>query len=480
METMKIPNILLVGVMLASLSVAQADQTLVDLVKKVKPCVVLVQTFDKDNKPIAQGSGFIIDNKGRLITNHHVIEGAYSATIKTSAGKEYPVQGIVAKDTEADIVKLVVNIPDANNIAFLNLSVNVPSEGEDIVVIGNPFGLEATVSTGIVSAVRDIPAFGKIIQITAPISPGSSGSPVINRKGEVIGIATLLATEGQNLNFAIPSDKILALKQTAKTLLLKEYNATTTDPNDAQSFYDKGVKELWQENWSAALTYFQKATEKKPHNAEAWFQTGYCYGELGRYQEEIEACMQAIRIKPDFVEAHNNLGVAYGKLGRYQEEVEAYKQAIRIKPNDAETYYNLGIAYGQLDRYQDAIEAYKQAIRIKPDDAMAHNNLGTTYGTLGRHQEEIEAYKQAIRIRPDFAGAYGNLGAAYGGLGRYQESIEACKQAIRIKPDNAESHYNLGITYLMVDDKGSSLEEYKILKTLDAEMANKLFNLIYK
>jgi S1-C subfamily serine protease len=114
-------------------TIANADEKLVDLVKKVKPGVVLIETFDKDNKPIGRGSGFFIDNKGSLITNHHVIEGAYSATIKTSAGKEYPVQGIVAKDTEADIVKLVVNLPDVN-MTFLNLSKNVPSEGEDIFV----------------------------------------------------------------------------------------------------------------------------------------------------------------------------------------------------------------------------------------------------------------------------------------------------------------------------------------------------------
>jgi tetratricopeptide (TPR) repeat protein len=455
---------------------AKADENLVELVKKTKPAVVLIQTFNDNNQPIGQGSGFFVNNKGHIVTNHHVLEGAYRATVKTSSGIEYPVEGIIAKNADADIVKLVVNIPDAN-ITFLNLSEIVPSEGEDIVVIGNPLGLESTVSAGIVSAVRDIPAFGKIIQITAPVSPGSNGSPVINSKGEVIGIATLIVTSGQNLNFAIPSDKIIALKETSQTPI---FDALTADSNDAQLFYRNGLKELWQENWSAALTFFQKAIEKNLQDSNAWFQVGYCYGKLGRSQDAIESFKQAIRIKPDYAEAHNNLGVAYGELGRWQEAIESCKQAIRIKPDFAEAHYILGVAYGKLECYQDAIESYKQAIRIKPDLAKAHSNLGITYVKLGRYQDAIESCKQAIRIEPDLAKAHYILGVAYGNLGRYQDAIESHKQAIRIKPDFAEAHFSLGGDYFLVGDKGSALEEYKILKTLDTERATKLFNFIYK
>jgi Flp pilus assembly protein TadD len=368
---------------------AKADENLVELVKKTKPCVVLIETFDKDNKPLGQGSGFFVNNKGHIVTNQHVLEGAYRATVKTSSGMEYPVEGIIAKNADADIVKLVVNITDAN-IIFLNLSENVPSEGQDIVVIGNPLGLESTVSAGIVSAVRDIPAFGKILQITAPISPGSSGSPVINSKGEVIGIATLIVTSGQNLNFAIPSDKIIALKETAQTPIS---DALATDSNDAQLFYQKGLKELWQENWSAALICFQKAKEKNPQDGDVWFYLGVCYDKLGRSQDEIESFKRAIRIKPDYAEAHYNLGVAYDKLGRYQDAMESYKQAIRIKPDLAEAYLNLGNAYDKLGRYQDEIEAYKQAIRIKPDYANAHLNLGLTYLLVGDKGSALEEYK---------------------------------------------------------------------------------------
>jgi tetratricopeptide (TPR) repeat protein/uncharacterized RDD family membrane protein YckC len=287
----------------------------------------------------------------------------------------------------------------------------------------------------------------------------------------------------------------------------------TADANDAQSFFDKGLKELWQENWSAALTYFQKAKEKDSQNADVWFYLGYCYDELGRWQDAIESYKQAIRIKPDYALAHYNLGVAYDKLGRYQDAIESSKQAIRIKPDYAEAHYNLGYCYGSLGRWQDAIESFKQAIRIKPDYAEAHCYLGVAYGKLGHWQEAMEPYKQAIRIKPDYAEAHYNLGYCYDELGRYQDAIESYKQAIRIKPDAeahfnlgitydklgryqdaiesykqairikpdcAEAHYNLGNAYLLVGDKSSALKEYKILKTLDTEQANRLFNLIYK
>jgi len=232
--------------------------------------------------------------------------------------------------------------------------------------------------------------------------------------------------------------------------------------------------------WNNSITLFSHAIEVTQNNYLAHNNLGTAYGSLGRYQDAIESFKQAIRIKPDYAKAHNNLGFAYGKLGCWQDAVEAHKQAIRIMPNYAVAHYNLGTTYGSLGRYQDAVEAYKQAIRIKPDFAEAHYNLGGTYGKIGHWQEAIEAYKQAIRIKPDYADAHYNLGITYGKLGRYQDAIDAYKQAIRIKPDFADAHYNLGVTYFLTGDKGSALEEYEILKTLDAEWANKLFNLINK
>jgi len=465
----------------AALQPAMAQEDIPALVKKIQPAVVMIYTYNKSGEALGLGSGFFISDKGDVITNRHLLQGADRAGIKTFDGKEYNIKGIVAEDKDGDLLRISVDIPPSYVVHPLKVSVSVPAVGEKIVVIGNPFGLEQTVSDGIVSAVRDIPGFGNIVQITAPLSPGSSGSPVVTLKGEVVGVATFIVKEGQNLNFAVPAERVTGLIP-GKGKTLTEWNSGRTEElaASAEGFYSRGLTYLWAEDYKNALSCFKQAAEKNPRYADAYFQIGFCNGNLGRHQEAVDAFKQAIRINPDYVLAYYNLGVTYGELGRYQEAVDACKQAIRINPDLAGAHYNLGLAYGKLGRNQEAVDAYKQAIRINPDLAVAHNNLGLTNILLGRHQEAIDEFKQAIRINPDYAEAHKNMGIAYDQLGRHQEAVDAYKQAIRINPDYALAHYNLGISYLLINDKGSALDQYKILMKIDKELANKLFNLIYK
>ncbi|MCK4525836.1 tetratricopeptide repeat protein [candidate division WOR-3 bacterium] len=494
---------------------SSAEENLPAIVKKIEPSTVVILTYDKEGKILGQGSGFFISKNGDVITNRHVLQGASRAEVKITNERHFPITEVVAEDKEGDLIRISVDIP-RNSVHPLPISDSLPEVGEKVLVIGSPLGLERTVTDGIVSAVREIPGFGKIIQITAPVSLGSSGSPVVNMKGEVIGVATFLILEGQNLNFAIPGERVLKLVP-GKKQTLAEWK-TKRDEEwllSAEGLYSTGLTFLWIEDYKNALSYFEQALKKDPRHADACVNVGYCNGKLGRYNEAIKAYKQAIRIKPDYADAHYNLGVTYGELGRYSEAIKAYKQTIRIKPDDARAHYNLGVAYGILGRYNEAIKVYKQAVRIKPDFAEAHFNLGAIYGELGRYNEAIKAYKQAIRIKSDFARAHCNLGVAYVKLGRYNEAIEAYKQAVRIKPDDdakahcnlglaygvlgryneaietykqairiksdyADAHFALGVTYLMLGNKGSALDQYRILKDLNKDLANQLFDLIYK
>jgi len=458
-----------------------AQEELPKVIKRVQRSVVVILTYDENGNILSQGSGFFISQNGDVITCRHVLRGSKRAWVKTSKGKIYPVKTIVAEDVGSDIVRVSVDIPQ-NFVYPLKLSYSIPEVGERVIVIGSPLGLEQTVSDGIVSAVREIPKYGKVIQITAPISPGSSGSPVLNMKGEVIGIATFQDTRGQNLNFAIPSEKLAKLgPEREKTFTERKENKNNNELfASAERFYSDGLSFLRSGNYEKALSYFKKAVEMNPLHADAYFGMGYCNGELGRWKEAINSYKQAIEIKPRYAEAYNNLGIAYYNLGRFEDAVKSYKRAIEIKPDLAEAYNNLGMVYCKLGRRKDEIESFKKAIRIKSDYAEAYLNLGVAYSELGRWKEAIELFKQAVKIKPDYAEAHYNIGVAYAELGRWKEAIDSYRQAIKIKPDYAKAHYNLGVAYLNNGDRDSALRQYKILKNLNSELANKLFKMIYR
>ena len=189
------------------------SESLPDLVRRIKPSVVSVLTYDAKGEPLISGSGFFIA-QGEVVTNVHVIRGAHRVEIHTLEGKgrTYPVEGALAIDEEGDLALLSVKLPEERSRP-LTLSTSLPEEGEPIFVIGNPLRLEGSVSDGIVSAVREVPDLGRIIQITAPVSHGNSGSPLLNMRGQVIGIVTVKVTNGQNINLALGAARVAAMEK---------------------------------------------------------------------------------------------------------------------------------------------------------------------------------------------------------------------------------------------------------------------------
>lgn len=171
--------------------------------------VVMIITFDPNNQPLTIGSGFYISQDGKIATNYHVIEGAASAIVKeVGSDKKLSVDKVIQMSAEHDLAIIKINKTTESVILGRDETLLV---GEKVVAIGNPEGLEGTVSEGIVSGFRSVSKDFRVIQITAPISPGSSGGPFFNSKGEAVGIATASIVSGQNLNFAIPISALLNL-----------------------------------------------------------------------------------------------------------------------------------------------------------------------------------------------------------------------------------------------------------------------------
>ena len=186
-----------------------AELTASNIASKYGTSVITIITFDKNDQQLSFGSGFFINNKGDIATNYHVLEGSSKAKVKTKKGEEGRILEIIKSNPELDLVIARTSLKNTFPVHLGNSE--LITTGEDIVVIGNPVGLEGTISKGIISGIRDSEGI-KIIQITAPISPGSSGGPVFNLSGKVIGITTANINIGQNLNFAMPSNYLTSLK----------------------------------------------------------------------------------------------------------------------------------------------------------------------------------------------------------------------------------------------------------------------------
>ena len=183
-------------------------QTAQQIAKNAFRSTVLLVMEDANGQPLSLGSGFFVRN-GEIASNLHVIEGAVRGYAKlVGQKKKYDIEGITAVDSNRDLV--VLKISASKSLALSLGDSDAAQVGESVYVVGNPQGLEGTFSQGIVSSVRNVGS-DKLLQITAPISPGSSGGPVLNEKGDVIGVSVATFRGGQNLNFAIPANYLSAL-----------------------------------------------------------------------------------------------------------------------------------------------------------------------------------------------------------------------------------------------------------------------------
>lgn len=467
--------ILIVAILLPVVALPAQD-FLPELVKRIKPSAVAIETFDARGNSVSRGSGFFI-SADRIITNRHVIERSTRVEIHLMDGKKFVVRGVLAVDGEGDLALLQVELPPGL-ASPLPIVRTVPQEGESIVVVGNPFGLEGSVSNGIVSAVREISGYGRIIQITAPISPGSSGSPVVNMSGQVIGVATLQAAEGQSLNFAVPSERILQLR-VGELQSISNLTAETqkSKRSTAERYYSQGVAQLSRDDYAKALPYFEKAAELDQNYAEAWYQAGFCFGVLGRHTDALKASKQAAKLRPDWPETFVNIGASSYALNEFKDAVDAYKQAIKLNDDNPDIQYALGLTYNKLNRPSDEMLAYRRAVALKPDHSNALEKLGDVYLRQKRWSDAVLVFEQLKSFKPD-AKTYNALGETYLELGKPDDSLVAFNTAVGYDPDFDKARYNLGRAYIKLGNTDMAQVQYEILRNSRSDWADRLLVLL--
>lgn len=277
-----------------------------EIARVADKAVAVIETLDRYGRVLSGGSGFNISPQGIVVTNYHVLEGAVRATVKIE-DKVYDDVRLVAGDIKKDLALVSVQGKD---LPYIRLGDSLLIEkGERVVAVGNPLGFERTVSEGIISGIRMDETGLKLLQITTPIAEGSSGGPLFDMSGRVIGITTLKVLLGQNLNIAVPVEYVKEM--------VKQLGMITS----VQKTYEVGFVEEFERKYSPKTDLEEKArpvprkkalteeeleetrTRRGENEANSWLQVGDNFADVGMYDLAIEYYQKVINKYPESKQA---------------------------------------------------------------------------------------------------------------------------------------------------------------------------------
>ncbi len=324
--------------------------------RKVSNSVVGVYSYHDLQNPLGQGSGVIIKDKGWLVTNNHILGQADSLYAKHN-GQFIPLDSLIAVDVARDILILRIAMkPGEKDYKYLpGLTLGDSDKlrmGEQIYAIGNPFGLENTISDGIVSGLRKMPENGlEFIQISAPISSGSSGGAVVNAKGQLIGISTLIFTgaTAQNLNFAVPVNDVVDV---ARGII----SAADTNLRLLNSYYQEGLYLAGKQDYDGAIEKYNTALKHLK----------------GREADIL----------------YFNLGLAYAKILESDSAIFYLEKSVN-SAKGAESLFYIGEMYFSQKNYPVAAKYYEKALQKAPGFTTAQLKLATSYFGMANYAKVV-------------------------------------------------------------------------------------------
>ena len=350
----KFLSLILLTVALRYSAFAQAELSPDQIFERSDNSVVVILAYDKAGN-LYQGSGVVLNNNGLIATNYHVCSDANRIDVKHYK-QEYKNAEVYLRDEAKDLLILKINSSELTPIIVSTSA--ILKSGQRVYSIGSPEGYENSISEGIISGFRYDSSGNKLIQMTTPITEGSSGGALVNSKGELIGLSVSGQHEG-NLYFAVPSDDILLLTGT---------ESVTTSENSAEvNYYEEGTLAKENQNYREAEVYFTKHLEKFSYDVKAYFNRGYSRTKLKEYQKAINDFDKAIEINPDNAESYFYRGNCRYSLMEYDDAVTDYNKAIKLDPEYVEFYYNRGFAYFKNKDYKEAINDWDKCTSLNPD-----------------------------------------------------------------------------------------------------------------
>jgi Flp pilus assembly protein TadD len=331
-----------------------------ELFKHLSPSVFVVESLDAKGNPITLGSGVSIA-PDQIVTNRHVVEDGKSWRVRQ--GESTWAAAIAFLDAEHDLCGLKVAGLKSNPVS-LRLSSTL-SVGEHVYTLGAPEGLELSLSEGLVSALRKFEGIS-FIQTTAPISHGSSGGGLFDSQGNLIGITTFTVKDGQNLNFAIPTDLVVGLKDHAAAEI--RHTEAEMSASRAMVLSQAAYAAAESGNYQKALEYSNQLVMLTPNDPFLWSYMGTLYLKVKQPDNAVTACQKAVSLAPDLADGWGCLGDVYTEPNQYAQAEEALKKALDRDPShDAQlaNVFGLGLVYCLEGKRLAVMDTYN---RLKPLD----------------------------------------------------------------------------------------------------------------
>ncbi len=421
----------------------------VEIAERYGPAVVVISVEKIGGRASSLGSGFAVDSRGGIATCMHVLDGAREVTVTTADGKKHRQVLVRAFDAGRDVVLLAV---DAADLPPLELGDSSGLEiGERLVTIGNPLGLARTVSEGVLSGwreppppdlgeeeaaatpmLRGLPGFS-VLQISAQISPGSSGGPVFDPRGEVVGLAASGVHYGMlDLNFAIPVEALKALLDLDWGLDLESFQSRADGARAdlAEQHLAEARLALALDRLDEAAWELDRALSFHPRSLEALLMQAGVLRRQGDFETAEELLQRATVVDPESAEAWYQLGEFY--LSPALERPLVTRQDVLV-----------GARGGGPSIRQRARGALEKALELDDDHASAAHGVGTLLFTEGRFREAADKFRLAIESDPDLLLAGIRLGESHMMLEEYEQAETSYQDVLDRDPDSALAHFGM-------------------------------------
>ncbi|HEY3252075.1 MAG TPA: tetratricopeptide repeat protein [Ignavibacteria bacterium] len=372
------------------------SQSADEIFASVNDAIVVVEAYDFDGAKSMQGSGVIIKDKNILVTNFHIFAGSEKLKLMHK-DKEIKFTEIIGFSVDRDV--LVLKLEDGD---YPQIKIGTTTDlkvGGKVYAIGSPMGLENTMTEGIVGGFRkfdDKKNNIEYVQISAALSPGSSGGAVLNSSGELIGISTMGMKEGENLNFAIKIEDVLNVD-------LGEYSDKVK--LEAINYFFKGKSLYDNGDYNKAVEYYDKYIQKVPLDAKAFNFRGLAYLQMKEYDKASKDFDKSSKIDPNYFAPLLNKGDLDYKMGEYEKAVKDFTKIIAKKPDLTSAYYARGLAKMKMEDWSDAVDDFNKVIKLDPDYTEAYINKGISYYYNRQFMDAIICWKKAISIDPSLTNA---------------------------------------------------------------------------